>query len=336
MVALRAKAGHKFQYGMSEDDISRIEDALFFDPPQTRERIVRFVALIIFSSIIASGGLLSGSAAAIIGAMIIAPLMVPIMGIVVALVMGNPQRAWRSALVLVSGILMAILVGWLMGRFMPGGWDPTTSSEILARTNPKTLDLIVALASGGAGAYALSRQDVGDSLPGVAIAISLVPPLNTVGLLLAGGETELARGALLLFITNMAAIFLSGTVMFFFTGLLAGSNRTAKDLVAPLIAILVLVIAVTAPLVANSDVYWTDVNNEDASKQAVQSWLEGTDWELYEVDVDGDDVEVVLGGDGPLPPSDEVIAELTEINGAEMNLTARILGVRKEVISGSP
>lgn len=329
-------AEHKYQLGMSREDIARIEDALFFDPPETRDRVIRFVALIIFSSIIASGGLLSGSVAAIIGAMIIAPLMIPIMGIVVASVMGNPQRAWRSAIVLVSGIGMAILVGWIMGKFMPGGWDPTTSSEILARTNPKTLDLVVALASGGAGAYALSRQDVGDSLPGVAIAISLVPPLNTAGLLLAGGDNALARGALLLFITNMAAIFLAGTVMFFFTGLVAGAHRTLRDLVVPLVAILIFVVAVATPLLANSDVYWTDVNNEDASKQAVQSWLEGTDWELYEVDVDGNDIEVVLGGDGPVPPTEKIIAELTEINGSEMNLTARILGVRKEVITGSP
>jgi uncharacterized hydrophobic protein (TIGR00271 family) len=179
---------------MAETDVQRIERTLFFEPPEMRGRLTRFVMLILFASVIATGGLLSDSVASVIGAMIVAPLMTPIMGMVVAVVIGSSSRLGRSALIVLTGIALAIGVGWLMAILMPFGWEPTQSGQVMARTSPKLLDLVVALASGGAGAYALSRVDVADALPGVAIAISLVPPLNTAGILLAGGEWDLARG----------------------------------------------------------------------------------------------------------------------------------------------
>jgi uncharacterized hydrophobic protein (TIGR00271 family) len=210
---------------MPLDDVKRIEKALFFEPPDMRARLLRFTMLIIFASVIASGGLLSDSVASIIGAMIIAPLMTPIMGMVVALVLGSKSRFVRSLILVCAGISLSIAVGWIMAETMPFGWNPLMSDQVLARTSPRLLDLVIALASGGAGAYALSRSDVADALPGVAIAISLVPPLNTVGILLAGNEGDLAKGAALLFITNFTAILLAGTITFILTGLATSAAR---------------------------------------------------------------------------------------------------------------
>jgi uncharacterized hydrophobic protein (TIGR00271 family) len=321
------------QLGMAQEDIRRIERTLFFEPPELRPRLIRFFMLMMFASIIATGGLIGDSVASVIGAMIVAPLMTPIMGIVVALVIGSGPRAARSAVLVVAGIVVSITVGWLISWLMPSGWDPTMSEQVMARTSPRLIDLLVALASGGAGAYALSQVDVADALPGVAIAISLVPPLNTVGILLAGGETDLAEGAALLFITNFAAILLAGTVTFVFTGLAQGVGRGPGELRTAMIAIGLLVAVILIPLRGNSRDLWTDTTREDEALDIVQDWLEPTDWEVYAVNVDDEEIELVLGGDGPLPPTEEVIAELRGVMGDDMVLTTRILGVRKEVIA---
>lgn len=320
--------------GMSPEDIQRMESALFFERPQMRARLIRFCALIIFSSIIATGGLLGDSTAAVIGAMIIAPLMTPMMAVVVGIILGDNSRAVRSFIILTAGIGMAIGVGWTMGRFMPGGWDVTTSSEVMSRTSPQLLDLVIALAAGGAGAYALSRPDIADSLPGVAISISLVPPLNAVGVLLAANENSLANGALLLFITNMAAIFLAGSLMFVATGLATGSDRKFSDFRGAFIAIVIFTIAVAIPLWYNSEELWTDVNKEDDAIAVAEEWLGGTDWEIYETNVDGNELELVVGGSEPLPPGDDALAEIQSIMGDDFQLTVRVLEVRKEVFTG--
>jgi uncharacterized hydrophobic protein (TIGR00271 family) len=318
---------------MPLDDVKRIEKALFFEPPDMRARLLRFTMLIIFASVIASGGLLSDSVASIIGAMIIAPLMTPIMGMVVALVLGSKSRFVRSLILVCAGISLSIAVGWIMAETMPFGWNPLMSDQVLARTSPRLLDLVIALASGGAGAYALSRSDVADALPGVAIAISLVPPLNTVGILLAGNEGDLAKGAALLFITNFTAILLAGTITFILTGLATSASRPKGQMRNSIFAIIVVVVLVALPLMANSRELWTDTNRADKARAVVEAWLAPTAFEIYQIDVDDSNVSVVLAGEGDLPPYDQAVAEIREIMGGEMTLTARILVVQTVVIA---
>jgi uncharacterized hydrophobic protein (TIGR00271 family) len=318
---------------MPRSEVKRIEEALFFEPPHMRARLIRFTMLIIFASVIASGGLLSDSVASIIGAMIVAPLMTPIMGMVVALVLGSKGRFVRSFILVLAGITLSIGVGWIMAEAMPFGWNPLMSDQVLARTSPRLLDLVIALASGGAGAYALSRSDVADALPGVAIAISLVPPLNTVGILLAGNEGELAWGAALLFITNFTAILLAGTITFILTGLATTALRQKGEIRNSIAAIIVVVVLVAIPLLANSRELWTDTNRADKARAVVEAWLAPTTFEIYRIDVDESDVSVVLAGEGDLPPAGEAIEEIRRIMGGEMNLTARILVVQTVVIA---
>ena len=321
---------------MNQDDLQRIEKTLFFEPPEMRARLTRFIMLILFASVIATGGLLSDSVASVIGAMIVAPLMTPIMGMVVAIVIGRNDRLVRSAIIVVTGVSLAIAVGWLMGSFMPFGWEPTTSVQVMSRTEPRLLDLVVALASGGAGAYALSRVDVADALPGVAIAISLVPPLNTVGILLAGGEGDLARGALVLFLTNMGAILLAGTITFLATGMGSLVGRRASEVGRAFVAIILFVALIAIPLRANSNMIWADANHEGSILELVTDWLEPTDWEVYEVEVHGDEVQIVLGGEGELPPTGEIISQVEDLFDDDVTISVRILDVRTEVITSTP
>lgn len=321
-----------FRTRMDHTDIARIEKTLFFEPPEMRLRFTRFVMLILFASVIASGGLLSDSVASVIGAMIVAPLMTPIMGMVVAIVMGSRPRLLRSFLTVLLGILLSIAVGFVLAKAMPHGWDPTTSGQVMARTSPRLLDLVVALASGGAGAYALSRVDIADALPGVAIAISLVPPLNTVGILLAGDERGLATNAFVLFLTNFGAILLAGTVTFMITGLAQGTGRDTGEIRNALIAIVVFVALIAIPLNANGDQIWSDARRADQINGIVDGWISGSEWELYNVNVDGDHVTIVLGGEGELPPAEAMLAELRDVVGEQVEVETRMLSVRKETI----
>ena len=174
-----------------------------------------FFILIALSAMIASLGLLVNSPAVVIGAMLVAPLMSPIVGTGLAVVLGD-ARFLRLALGAVArGVGLAILVGAIAGLLRLN--EPLTT-EIMARTQPNLLDLGIALFSGMAGGYALSRSAAAGALPGVAIAAALVPPLATVGIALTTGNFRESFGAFLLFITNFVAISSATALVFIVLG----------------------------------------------------------------------------------------------------------------------
>ena len=165
------------------------------------------------SAIISTLGLLANSVAIIIGAMIIAPLISPIMGITYATVMGNRKLLNRSSLTFLSGVFLTVVLSWIIAV---GIGFKTVDSEILSRTNPTLIDLGIAMAAGAAGAFANTRRRIADALPGVAIAVALVPPLSVIGISLALGEFKYATGAFLLFSTNLISIIFFGGLVFLF------------------------------------------------------------------------------------------------------------------------
>ena len=174
-----------------------------------------FYVLTGLSAAIAALGLLANSAAVVIGAMLVAPLMSPIAGSGLAMVQGD-TRFLRLALgAAIRGALLALLMGILAG-LLPLQ-DPMTE-EVLARTQPSLLDVGVALLSGMAVAYALCRSEATAALPGVAIAAALVPPLSAAGISLASGHFSEFGGALLLYLTNFIAIASSAAVVFLILG----------------------------------------------------------------------------------------------------------------------
>ncbi len=176
---------------------------------------VNYFVLIVLSGIIATLGLLLDSAAVVIGAMLVAPLMSPIMGFSLGMVLGDVRLIRLSVEAVFKGVALAVVIAVFTGLFSP---FKELTGEIMARTQPTLLDLVVALASGMAGAYALARKEVGAALPGVAIAAALMPPLGVVGLGLSLGEPQVVGGAFLLFVTNIAAISLAGVLVFMVLG----------------------------------------------------------------------------------------------------------------------
>lgn len=174
-----------------------------------------YFAFIGLSSAIAALGLILNSPAVVIGAMLVAPLMSPIIGTGLALVLGD-LRFLRYALgSVLQGAALAIIIGLILG-FLPQ--NTPLSAEVMARTAPSLLDLGVALFAGLAGAYAICDSDASGALPGVAIAAALVPPLSSVGLSWAAGEWQAGFGALLLFTTNLVTIGSAGAVVFLLNG----------------------------------------------------------------------------------------------------------------------
>ncbi len=206
---------------------------------------INFVVLMVLSSMLASFGLLQSSAAVIIGAMLVAPLMSPLMSFSIGLLQGHLRLMRTAAVTVLIGVLIALGVSLVGGLIMP--LDVATA-EMLSRGRPSLLDLGVALASGAAGAYAMARKDIPSALVGVAIAAALVPPLCTVGLALAFGKFSLASGAGLLFLTNVVSITLAGVGVFAWLGLVPPREARTRDRLAVLalaLGLLVLPLAST-------------------------------------------------------------------------------------------
>lgn len=179
-----------------------------------------FFTLITLSAGIAALGLLLNSPAVIIGAMLVAPLMSPILGTGMAIVMGDARFLRLSVGAVLHGAFWAVVVGFLAGLLRP---EATLTAEVLSRTAPTLLDLGVALLAGMAGAYALCESDAAGALPGVAIAAALVPPLASAGIALANAlftssPYSLGLGALLLFSTNFIAITSAAILVFLSLG----------------------------------------------------------------------------------------------------------------------
>ena len=180
-----------------------------------------FFVLVVLSCAIATFGLITDSAAVIIGAMLVAPLMSPILGLALASVSGQQRMFNRSTLALLEGAAMAVVLSAVIGwasRALPFDILMELPHELLARTRPNPFDLGVALAGGAAATYCLVQPKLSAALPGVAIATALMPPLCVVGLGVSLGQSEVWLGALLLFVTNAAAISFAGIAVFLMLG----------------------------------------------------------------------------------------------------------------------
>lgn len=307
-------------------------DKILYEGPTTRTRVIRFFALMGFASVIASMGVITDSTAVVIGAMLVAPLMTPLMGMAISLVMGWPNRLLRASSLAFAGIAFAIAIGALLGLIAPTEIDTLTNSQILGRSTPTTLDLITAIAAGGAGAYGLSRPDVSDSLPGVAIAISLVPPLTVVGIALSQGDVTSGGGALLLFATNMVAILIVGGLTFVLTGVTPVDRAaSSRDRVRTAMGVTVTAaVLVVGALLLNGAQIASDALNQNTVAEAINAWLpEESGHRLVQSTIEGDVVSaVVIGPSDGLGDPAQLAAELAD--ELDRDITVRVSLVVEE------
>ena len=184
-----------------------------------------YLVLILLSTMLATLGLYLSSSSVVIGAMLLAPLMAPIVALAMALLRKDTKMARRSTGTIAVGIILALSASALISKIFP--YKPITP-EMLARLNPSLLDLAVALFAGVAGAYTKSFKEILQSLAGVAIAVALVPPLAVAGIGLGRGDVFFFAQAFLLFSTNLIGITLAATYTFRALGYSAvvGSKRS--------------------------------------------------------------------------------------------------------------
>jgi uncharacterized hydrophobic protein (TIGR00271 family) len=257
---------------------------------------INFTVLMVVSSLLASLGLLQNSAAVIIGAMLVAPLMSPLMSFSVGLVQGNLRLMRTAAVTVVTGILIGLAMAVVIGVVMPIN---TATTEMLARGQPSVLDMGVALASGLAGAYAMARKDIPSALAGVAIAAALVPPLGTIGLALAFSEIALASGAGLLFLTNIVSISIAGAAVFAWLGLRPrGENHTRRQLLIALVVLGLLALPLASTFI---DVTRTGRQTSSAH-QVLQDQFQGAD--VIDVQLNGNNITATIGSPDPITQQD--------------------------------
>lgn len=293
--------------------LTDIEDDVFLHVGATRAKTSKFWVQLALASVIAAGGVIGDSTPAVIGAMIIAPLGTPIYGLALAAVIGD-RKALRSSLrLLVAGIAVNILIGVLVGLVTFNRMPIDVNPQIVGRTAPTVLDLMVAVATGVAGSFALARRDVADILAGVAIAISLVPVLAVVGITLGAGRFDLAGGAFILFLANAAAILIAGAVVFRVAGFAREAvDRDERAGHRARVAIIVLVVILLVPLLGSSAQilqyeHWTGV-----AEEATTQWLAGTEWKLEDVTQSSNEIVITVIGPGGAPPADELKASIRE------------------------
>ena len=197
-----------------------------------------YQVLMVLSVLLALTGLYANSAPVIIGAMILAPLMSPVVSLAMGLARTEVGLIRTSVKTLAIGVAWglgcAVLLAWAMPLDLP-------TDEMRSRMSPTLLDLLVAVISGVAGAYASAKEEIAKSLAGVAIAVALVPPLAVGGIGLGWGEWQMAGGALLLLLTNLVGIALAASATFLVMGF-APFERARRGLTVTLGILLVIAI----------------------------------------------------------------------------------------------
>ena len=272
-----------------------------------------FWTMLTLSALIASAGVLSDSTATVIGAMIIAPLSTPIMCIALGIAKQEPGGAARAGRFVFGGATLVVLIGVIFALVIPASFDLLGNSQISGRTSPGLGDLVAAVATGFAGAIALARRDVAAVLPGVAIAISLVPPLAVVGVCLGQGAFGLAIGALVLFLSNLIALVLAGTLVFAALGAKDPARPTGGTRRRAYLTITILFIVVGIPLLMNTVGNFIVSVLIGRAQDAADQWISGTDGgQIQSVDFVANELHIQVQVPADLPETNSLLSNLSD------------------------
>jgi uncharacterized hydrophobic protein (TIGR00271 family) len=315
---------------LTATDVTRMRDQLFFEGPEINRWLTRFWLLLPLAAVIATAGVVADSTATVIGAMIVAPLMVPILGTVLAVVLADRPNLARSLILLVSGITVVVAIGWLIGLTVDAPIVADTNSQVAGRVSPRLIDLIAALATGAVGAIALAREDISDTLPGVAISISLVPPLAVVGLTLESGAGDEALGALILFVTNVSAILTMG--------LLVMSVYRVRALAAPPlagakpinrrragIAIVAGLLVISIPLATTSFRIASSRSTETNVTRVAENWAARHGWTVVSVTTGPQGTQIRATGPMPEPETGTLRRALVAADLGDENISIQLI-----------
>lgn len=283
-----------------------------------------FSALMCLATLIAAVGLMQNSAAVVIGAMLVAPLMTPMLGMGLAMAHGNPYLVRATGRSILLGFLTSFLLAFGLGIADPSFFEATP--EMLQRNWPELLDLVVAFISGVAAAYASSRPNLMAALPGVAIAAALVPPIATAGLAMSVGNVDLSLGASLLFAVNMVAIVFAAWVTLWAVGLRGERGSRSTRLVGG--ALIATVLALGIQLSFAPPEYRPDMPISFDAVDRIEEII-GERWRLIEIALDQNESppELLVRLDGPDDPpaamAEEIRAAVQPLLDEEVDVRLR-------------
>ena len=306
--------------------LSRRDRIKLFEGLQVGSRSgMDFITLIALSTAIAALGLIQNSAAVVIGAMLVAPLMTPMLGAGLGLLQGNIVLVREAITSVILGFSISLGIGAVFGFLTPGLIELTP--ELQARCAPNILDLLIALFSGIAAAYALARPGLLGALPGVAIAAALVPPIATTGIALSIGAVTEAMMAATLFGTNLVAIILSSAGTFFVLGVRGDASQGSLQ---RWVRRTILTLGITTVCLAVPLGIWL-VSNPESAQESLRAQLEDKLSSQDAIRVgelslrdasDGQIVELSLYSINEVPHS--VAEELTSIIHQHLNATPSV------------
>ena len=300
---------------VGEERRSALADTFYFEQPGRTQKLAAWWVMLMLSVSIATFAVLQDSTAVVIGAMLIAPLMTPILGLAGALVNGWRGRAAASSTLVALGVAASITLAFVISAWVPDLISFDANTQISSRVEPTFVDMLIALAAGAAGAFATVNVRLASSIAGVAIAVALVPPLGVVGVALENQRFEDASGALLLFMTNFVSIVLAAAGVFVLTGFAESANlrSRSRQILSTLAPFGALALVILVPLVFTAEgIVATATQQKDASA-AVDEWVDdSTRLRVQQVTVDSGTVTVELSGTGSIPPPRELHQSLSE------------------------
>ena len=323
------------------NDVAHMREAVLFEGTLRGQKLSRFWILLVLAALIAAAGVVADSTATVIGAMIVAPMLLPIQGTMLSTVLGDRVNLARSVTLIVLGAAVAVAIAFVVGLLDPNPVTAAVNSQVEGRVTPGLIDLLAALATGVVGSIALVRKDISDTLPGVAIAISLVPPLSVVGLTLESHALGEAMGALLLFLTNVGAILVTGvvvvTIFRFLTahGRVAGSDLGRGGSPIAIAVIVVMLAIICIPLTLSSIDFTKSTVTETTTSDVAQHWARDAGWDLVSVTTSGSTLIVRATGALPTPDTAPLESALKRAGIDTSNVEVELVPSYTERLSNS-
>ncbi len=306
-------------FGLDALPLLKLRESLLTEAKFTQNYLV----LTVSSCLIATMGLLINSAAVIIGAMIIAPLMLPLRGLSFATLEGDLKLLRLSLISITGGTVMSVFFSSLVGSVIN---IPEFGSEILSRTEPTLIDLLIAIAAGGVSGYAKIRPQVGDALPGTAIAVALMPPICVVGIAISQGAWDAAFGASLLYVTNLIGINLACLCVYVIAGY-ARSSELARTLSWGVSLLLISILVIPLGIRFFQLVNHAQINNSIRETLVTSSLVDRPDVEINNIDVNWrkDPPVVLVRVRAANEVTPEEVAQVEEILKQELTLSLKVI-----------
>lgn len=273
---------------MTVRKLSTTKEILRFEGRDQSAYWRRFAMLLTLSVVIATMGLIRDSGAVVIAAMLIAPLMTPILGVASAIISGRIQRVIRLLFIVCLAAGLCVLLAWSLVFFADFPRGTIVPGQVSARTDPGIEDLIVALAAGVAGAYVQIKKSEVSLLPGAAIGVALVPPLSASGILLYLGQYGEAYEAGLLFVTNLNAIILAACSVYFFSGTrnaIVGQRKRLTKFTAGVTATFAFMVVIAVQLGASTYDRFQEHKAEAILAERIAEWAGPVSIEIIRIEV---------------------------------------------------